>query len=660
MLKDQPPPINQRQPATPRALERLVRKCLEKKADDRWQSARDLKPALELIDVDAPPVSTYSSSVPIPAPAASRKKWLWMVAGGSAVVAIAAALWVFRPKPHAAGHVTRFEVPLPAGAFVNPAGFYLRVSPDGTKLAFTMAGPRGGIWVRDLESVEARLLPGTENAVAPMWSPDSHSLAYGVGNQLMRIDLAGGPPEKLAESTRAGIRAGFWSERGEIVFGPGILQRVPQSGGIPTPVTALAKSDLGHTLPSLLPDGRRFLYRRGYDLYVGSLDVRPEEQSLAKIMPSPFGVEFVRDGNSSDGNLFFLRETTLLAQHFDTKTLKFTGDAIPVAQNVGSGPQHGHFSVTAGGVLAYRARGVTARQLTWVDRQGRVLKTIGEPGEVLSLSLAPNGSQVALFRSDTGNALRGDLWLLDLSREIETRFTFGQNVNLGAPVTRPVWTRDSKRLTFRVDGNIQKMVAKPANGAGEMTTLLEGPAIPWDWSKDGRDLIDGNYGSIQSLRVGTPGAAPMTVVSQTNGTISTTLTIGTAALSPDDRWIAYSNLASGNPQVFVQPYNAPGQPARAGGKYQLSRSSGGYPRWRADGKELLFISPTEGLMAVQVDFEGDALRASAPVKLFDLSPEDAGLWDVAPDGQHFLVAKRSGGANPPITVVENWRAALKK
>src|SRR5207249_3506328 len=161
---------------------------------------------------------------------------------------------------------------------------------------------------------------------------------------------------------------------------------VAQSGGIPTPVTARTneeqKTGTGHTLPSLLPDGRRFLYRRGYDLYAGSLDVKPEEQSLAKIIPAPFGVEFVRDGNTQDGNLFFLREGTLLAQHFDTRALKFTGDAIPVAQGLGSGPQHGHFSVTAGGVLAYRVRGTNERQLAWVDRQGRMLKQIGAPRDV--------------------------------------------------------------------------------------------------------------------------------------------------------------------------------------------------------------------------------------------------------------------------------------
>src|SRR5262249_51234415 len=146
------------------------------------------------------------------------------------------------------------------------------------------------------ESVDLRLLSGTAGALAPIWSPDSRSLAFGLGRRLMRVELAGGPPQLLAESSLF-PRSGFWSDKGEIVFGPGILQRVPQSGGILTPVTAMRKGEPGHTLPFLLPDGKRFLYRRGTDLYVGSLDVKPEDQSLTKIMQSPFGMEFVRDGN---------------------------------------------------------------------------------------------------------------------------------------------------------------------------------------------------------------------------------------------------------------------------------------------------------------------------------------------------------------------------
>jgi len=240
-----------------------------------------------------------------------------------------------------------------------------------------------------------------------------------------------------------------------------------------------------------------------------------------------------------------------------------------------------------------------------------------------------------------------------MGREIETQFTFGQKVDVGAS-GNPVWSRDAKRIAFNLytPGNPSRLSAKASDGAGEIETLLVDGEIPWDWSKDGRELI---YGNMQVLQLGDSGISRSAAIPSISDQQASN-----APLSPDNRWIAYTSSASGQPEVFVQPYTSPGSVTRAGGKIQLSRNGGERPRWRGDGKELFYVS-MDGLMAAPIEASGEGMRATAPTKLFDLDPNDFLLWDLSRDGQRFLVAKRiTGGANPPIIVVENWRAALKK
>ena len=334
ILRDQPPSIAQRHPAVPRALERVIRKCLEKRSDDRWQSARDLEADVELIDLDAPPASSSRSSAQVATPVRARPAWLWPAVAAIFVALAAAAAWIAWPATQPPARVTRFEAALPPGVQILPVNFYVRVSPDGSKLAFATEG--AGIWIRDLESIEARLLPETENAIAPFWSPDSRSVAFGLGNRLMRIDVAGGPPREVCPAEFI-VGSGVWTDQGEIVFGHrgrGTLMRVSASGGVPTPVTTLAKGETFHGLPSLLPDGRHFLYLRtrgaaGRGLFAGSLDVKPEDQPLQQIAPAEVGVTFSASSNAVGGDLFFVRDGTLMAQPFDWKKLSLTGEPVP-------------------------------------------------------------------------------------------------------------------------------------------------------------------------------------------------------------------------------------------------------------------------------------------------------------------------------------------
>ena len=657
ILKDQPRPMSERQPAVPRSLERVVRKCLEKQPDDRWQSARDLKPTLELIDLDAP-AGLSSSSGTATAPARSSKGWLWPGIAAAVLVAGAAAyeLW---PKSESTGRITRFEVNLPEGVQINPNFFYVRVSPDGSKLAFTTSGSKAGIWIRDLESVEARLLQGTEGAISPFWSPDSKSLAYGSGNSLMRVDISGGPPQVVCQSAyRAG--SGFWTADNEIVFGPygnGTLQRVKASGGIPATLVALRPSESFVALPSLLPDAKHFLFlgldsTKGRELYIGSLDAKSDQQSRDPVAPARFGATFVRAGNSAGGYLFFVRDGTLMAQPFDGKAARLTGDPQPIVQQIGTGPNHAHFSVTAGGVLAYRTGPGTKAQLTWVDRTGNVQGVIGDPSSPPLASLSPDEKQVAVFRSDTLTNAGGDIWLLDVARNIETRLTTGQTVRARSDYG-PIWAPDGTRLAYAGGTGIY---VKDAGGASDAKLVKElgYAAYVTDWTRDGKFLIYDQPGA---------GGETIHVVPAEGGDPSPAFSDATAIqgrVSSDAHWIAYASSRSNRSEVYVRPFAEPGSaPAPAGPVIQISRGGGYAPKWSGDGTELFFLNVNNQIMSAKIELSGGGFRPEAPVAL-GIQIASAG-WAPAKSGQRFLLpVPLDRGLETPITVVTNWEAALKQ
>src|SRR5579864_2965433 len=288
ILKDQPRPVSELQPVTPKALDRVVQTCLEKDPDRRWQSAREVKHALEWISLESPK--------PAPAPPAKRQ-WLWQGVAAVFAVIAAATAWALWPKPPAPVKSTRFQILLPEK---EDYGLWMAFSPDGRKLAFTTRGPQAGIWIRDLETLESRRLAGTENAQALFWSPDGRFLGFGGGGQLRKIEVSGGPPQTLCEA--GGIGMGSWSRDGVIIFGAsaqGPLRRVPASGGVPTDVTAVnrQRGEAFHSSPIFLPDGRHFLYLLGGSpevngIYVGSLDAKPAEQKRERLLASRFSAGY--------------------------------------------------------------------------------------------------------------------------------------------------------------------------------------------------------------------------------------------------------------------------------------------------------------------------------------------------------------------------------
>jgi len=659
ILKDQPAPMHERQPLVPRSLERVVRKCMEKKPDDRWQSARDLKPTLELIDLDAPTSASTSSSQPI-VPPPSRRRWFWPSVAAVALLAIAGAAYTFWPKAEPPARVTRFEVALPADVQINPADFYVRISPDGTKLAFTSSGGKAGIWIRDLESIQSRLLSGTEGAIAPFWAPDSKSLAYAAGNRLMRVEVAGGPPQVLCQAPFL-VGSGFWTKDGEIVFGPrgaGTLHKVPAAGGIPAPIVTLKGDEGAAALPSLLPDGRHFLYllasasKRG--IYTGSLDNKPDQQPRQQVAPARLGASFAQANNAAGGVLFFVRDSTLMAQPFDLKALSLAGDPVPVVQQIGTGPSHAHFSVTSSGVMAYRTGAGPNTQLTWFDRKGTTSQRIGDPGKIISLSLSPDESQIALFRSDSslvsnGAGFGGDISLFDLRRSIDQRLTTGQAVQVSIS-DGPVWSPDGKQLAY---ASGTRLYAKDVGGASDARLIKDvgKPAVVTDWTRDGRFLLYTTAGG-DIFAIAAQGGEPTPL-------IATQTPESMARVSPDGKWIVYMSN-SGQWEVYVRPFVAPGVGALpAGPVIQISANGGGFPKWSADGTEIYFQTGTT-LAAARIEISNGVFRPVAPVPL-GIPIASFGGWSPNKTGQKFLLAPPlDQGALTPITVVTNWEATLKR
>jgi len=645
VIKEEP-----RWDAVPPKLQRLLRACLEK---DPKLRLRDIGDAWRLLE-EPPPPSTAASDPSRPRVGTGG----WIAAGVFALAAAAVSVVHFREQAPVAEPV-RFEVPPPAK---NNFDVYLALSPNGRHLAFTATGVDGliRIWVRDLETLEARPLNGTEGAGSLMWSPDSRAIAFGVGQQLKKVDIAGGPPLTLCASPNT-VGSGAWSKSGMIVFGgrgAGPLRQVSEAGGAPSPVTELEGGGY-HSFPSFLADGRHFVYYRSAGgvekagIYLGSLDSKPHDQSSKRMLATSFGAVYGPSPNGGSGRVLFLRDGTLMAQPFDEKRLEFAGEAVPVAEHVGSTNQYGNFSAAENGSLVYRTGSAGNTQLTWLDSQGKALNPVGEPGQYAMMALAPDATR-AVFRRTGG----GDLWLMEFAHGVSTRFTFTQQgLN-----DYPVWSPDGKYVVFASNRTGRyELYRKTANGAGEDELLLQTDQdkFPTSWSRDGRFLL---YNSIDQKTARDIWVLPMEGDRKQIPFLRTEFDEGWGAFSSDAHWIAYVSGESGSFELFVRPFTAPGSgsPGAAAGKWQVSKGGAltATPFWRADGKELYYRSPSGALMAVDVN-ASPTFQSGAPHRLFDVLA--AAPLGVTADGKRFLAAVPQQESGPQaITVVLNWQAGLKR
>jgi Tol biopolymer transport system component len=632
----------------PASVRRLLAKCLEK---DHRKRLHDIGDAWELID-DRP-----SSPAVV-----ARTPWLaWGVAAVFLASTVALAVLHFtETPPQPAG--ARFQIAPPEKTRFD---IYLSLSPDGRRLAFTAGEPGAAVhlWVRDLESLEARRLPGTEGAASPFWSPDSRYIGFAEGARLKKIDLAGGQPQIIAESP-AMVGVGAWGRDGVIVFGSrgglGGIRRVADTGGDPVEVTTVAgeAGESLHSFPFFLPDGRRFLYfcasgrPEVQGIYVGSIDGSAAPRAPRLVAATMGPVIIAAEGQAP--KLFFVRDGTLLAQSFDANRVQLSGTPTPVAERLGNIGSFAFFSVAAN-VLTFRtgtSTGNNLSQLTWLGRKGEPLGTLGEPRQLTQnpdgLVISPDGRQAAIVVGPVPS----DVWVVEFARGIATRATFDSMGDVS-----PVWSPDGNRLTFRSNranpGDIYQMDLR----SSKESLLLKSPEddVPTDWSSDGRFLLFNRFNALSGdvWVLDAEGQKPIAL-------LESPFSERGGQFSPDGRWVAYVSNESGADEIYVRPFaiGSTGVPA-VGPKWRVSTAGGVLPRWRGDGKELFFWDRSGAIAAVDVVITGASLETSVPRQLFMPSLGTVS-YDVMRDGQRFLLAGLQSfqtSSPDPVTVVLNWQSA---
>jgi Tol biopolymer transport system component len=646
VMHKQPPAISTLQPLTPPGLDQVVRTCLAKDPEARWQTAHDVALQLKWL-------AEGGSLAGLPAPVSARRKtrerlaWSALAVVSLAAVALGVAFVRRAPEPR---RPVRFQIPAAADLTVVGSP---RLSPDGRLLAFNATDATGTtqLWVRPLDALEAHPVSGTEGAGRPFWSPDSRYLGFFSGGKLKKVDVAGGPAQTLCDASTGSDAS--WSPEGVILFDGRTtdpILRVPAAGGVAKPEVPLdpKKGRTGAGWPEFLPDGRHFLYVGQFQpkgeptLFVRALDTG-EEQPLVKTAS--------RVQYAPPGYLLYVREETLVAQPFDASSRKITGEAVPVAEGLGTDAVGlAHFSASTDGTLAYRAGDTRSRQLLWVDRSGKELETVGPSGEYGDLWPSPDGKRL-VFEMPESVSGKSDLWIRDLARGVTSRFTFDP-----ANDSTPVWSPDGRTIVFTSDRKgAGDLYRKDASGTGEEEVLLatDEEKYACDWSRDGRFLVFQSHSADTDWDIW---ALPMEGERKPFPVVKTRFREGTPVLSPNGRFIAYASNESGRREIYVQEFPEPRS------KWQVSTAGGTDPHWRADGREIFYRAPDSRLMSVPVEV-GSTFSAGAPVALFQARLQPAVLrshYRPSADGQRFLTLAPLGrNAILPTTVVLNWTAGLR-
>jgi hypothetical protein len=639
-------------PVTPRWLDLLVRRCLQKDPDDRYHCMRDL-----VLDLRTPPVEPAASTKP--------HRWPRIAAGAMTLIAACLAALHFAEKPELAPE-TRLDIVTPPTN--SPASFAL--SPDGRKVAYVATTDGvSRLWVRPLDSISAQPLPGTENALNPFWSPDSRSLGFFADGKLKRIDLGGGQPQNLADVGATTTGQGAWSADGNILFTPiglSALHRIPAAGGQAVAATRLASGEAGHSNPRFLatnkPGDRDFLFRSlgtAPALWVGSLDGGVEPRRVTALGIGESAGEYL-----APGWMVRVRGNALNGQRFDPASGRLSGDPVAIAQAVGVDPFSGAgaFSVAApdsssrqghGASIAWRSGTGDRRRLFWFNRAGN---NVGAPGAAMEdpgssfPEISPDGKRVAFTRGTVGSR---DLWIREGART--SRFTHDP-----ADDFFTIWSPDGARVVFTSNrkGPLDLYV-KAADGSGSEEPLLQSSDTkrPNSWSPDGRFILywsSRNNGDLMVL----PMPDPLTKSggSQPYPFLSTPFNENQGVFSPDGKWVAYASNESGRYEIYVRPFPGPG------GEWQVSTGGGTMPRWRpvgAGGKfELYYHSPDQKLMAVTVSVAGGTLLPGTPEVLFPTHMGPEGIfrqgYDVARDGRFLIVTQMDDGSTEPIHLLLNW------
>ena len=645
---------------TPAAIVNLIRRCLAKDRRQRLQAIGEARIALEqdLEPVaDQQEVASRSQSEP-------RKRWVWpAVAAGFAIIAAVVTLLYLRQTPPPV-HTLRYKITPPDGVVQSFA-----ISPDGRMLAVAALGNnKEQLWLRPMDSFQFQPMPTTDGAQYPFWSPDSRYIGFFADGKLKKVAASGGPAQSLCDAPNG--FGGSWSRDDVIVFipTPTAVQRVSAAGGTPADVF---KNRPPSSFPVFLPDGRHFLFTRaasGAGIHVGSLDGKEDRPILGDFSQSLFAPA---TPGSRSGHVLFVRENNLMALPFDGEKAQPTGDVFPVTEGItalagflGYAP----VSVSEIGFLVSGGTGLNLgiTQLTWHDRSGKTLGSFGTANPVAP-AVSPDEKMVAYARSPAaGNGTDFDIWIRDLARASETRFTTGG----GGASFSPFWSPKGDRIVYSsVRGSgAPALFTKPSSGSGKEELLVPQTSVDLanQWSRDGRYIVYSHSTEKNKLDLwyvpldgqnGERKPAPF---------LETEFNEMLGQLSPDSHWMAYTSDESGQREVYVRPF-PPGD-----GKWKISTAGGDQPRWRGDAKELYYLAADGKMTAVPLKITAGPkplFEPGAPVPLFDshilnsVATNSVFQYDVTADGKRFLVvstAQANGSSSAPLNVVVNWNAGLKK
>ncbi|MDP9267906.1 MAG: protein kinase [Acidobacteriota bacterium] len=651
VLASEPPPISTLQPMTPPALERVVRTCLAKDPDERFQSAHDVVLQLKWI-ADA------GSQAGVPAPVVVKRKQreriAWALAGVAMLAAIFFAAMYWRgqgEKPQIVRAVLADSSArlISTGDNAGPPV----LSPDGKYMLYAAMDPAGRpvLFLRPTSALVGSVLLNSEDAKFPFWAPDSRSFGYFQAGKVRLTDIAGNPPVAVADAPDG--RGAWWAPDGTVLYTPdtrAAIFRVPATGGAPQAVTQLDKGYTTHRWPQMLPDGKHFIYFSGdhnnvrnenAGVYFASLDGK-EKKLLVR---SFTGAHF------ASGYLLFLRESSLFAQRFDAAKGELQGEAQALAQNVNFDitTWRGVFSASDSGLLVYQSGGGTlGTKIQWFDRGGKLLGTVAGAAYVSDARLSPDGKRIAAGLGEANS----DIWVLDLVRGTRNRLTFQGGPNAGAS-----WSPDGKQVLFMSgrSGHLNLYV-KPADGGGEEQALLPPPAsdrILGEMTRDGKYVVyfEGSAGGDTDIW-----AVPMQGERKPFKVIASPVFDTDPTVSPDGQWIAYASNSSGRADIYVSRF------PDGTGKWQVSTVGGAVPRWSPDGKELFYIAPDRTMMRVAVGTNGNSFEPGPATALFRSNAVSSPTYsyELAPDGKRFLINAMDEQGSLPLVVVVNWKAELKK
>ena len=633
IMQNDPPAISTIQPTSPPALDRLIRTCLAKDPDERWQSAADIKRELRWL-------GDGSQAGAVTASRAARGSWLpWTIAAVAVVLAVGLSVRSLRSAPVAAGRMQVSIVP-PEHAVLTE---FFDLSSDGRKLAFVgIAGGKSLVRIRELGSDEVRALAGTDSAETVFWSPDGQSIGFVARGKLKRIELSTGSVEILADAELG--RGGCWWPKGDILFaqkGAGAIYRVPASGGSVVPVTTLEKGDLMHRWPQCLPDGKRFLF------YVKTRNPETSGTYLASIDKS--GRKLVlRNGATGvflpPATLLYCRNSALLAQPFDAERSELQGQPVTVTRPVLRGDVGSYrdlFTVSDSGILAFRA-GSAQKQATWMDRRGNPIGRIGSPGEILSVSLSPDDRIAGLSFLSLETGIRA-ISMVDLDRDTVAPFA--------EPAALPVWSPDGGTIFYRQERERFEIRRKSVrSGPGEEAIeVVDAFATPHSVSPDGRYLLYTRVGRNFDIGVkdlhGKGGPQIL---------LATEFGEQTPHFSPDGRWFAYSSDENGQAEIFVRRFPMTDE------KWRISTSGGQQPLWSRNGKEIFFVALDGNFMTAAVS-AGSTFSAGAPQPLFRTSVKLNAVsrqFAASADGQRFLMVVPTDDFDSQVfRVLLNWQTS---